>query len=345
MAIILSLRLSKLVVLAYKFFFSRLASLQENLDRYHRNSFSYRARIVSQSAPLFPENKVDPAEKLRQLRPSFSRKFHSYVLPTPIDAKGSVSTGSVNPVIHTAQTSLSKRTQNLWHSSPLDPKKYETIIGKEKVSGLSVTKAQFVLKESNNIASTQLPPPLLDGLLFPQHDKFTASDSKKIKRQAFSGPLASKPWSTKPVPVKHPQLFSGPLLRNQIPQPPSSSPKVSPSASPTFLSSPKISELHELPRPPPSSAYKSSRPPGVTGHSAPLVPRGQAHAKKEAVSNSASPLPTPASLGISRSFSVPSSDPRVVEVHLSKPMAPFHSSPMAEDVASPPLTPIVLSNS
>lgn len=301
--------------------------------------------MVSQSAPLFAENKVDPAEKLRQLRPSFSKKFHSYVLPTPINTKGSVSTGSVNPVTHTAQTNLSERTQNLWHSSPLDPRKYETFTGKGKVSGPAVTKAESVLKESNNIASTQLPPPLLDGHGFPQHDKFTASDSKKIKRQAFSGPLTSKPWSTKPVPVTHPQLFSGPILRNPIPQPSSSPPKVSPSASPTILSSPKISELHELPRPPSGSAYKSSRSPGVTGYSAPLVSRGQAHAKKKAVSNSASPLPTPPSLGISRSFSVPSSDPRVVEVQVSKPMSPFHGSQMGEDVASPPLTPIALSNS
>nr|XP_015902293.2 uncharacterized protein At2g33490 [Ziziphus jujuba var. spinosa] len=320
-------------------------SIEENLDRHRRNSFSRKARMVSQSAPLFAENKVDPAEKLRQLRPSFSKKFHSYVLPTPINTKGSVSTGSVNPVTHTAQTSLSERTQNLWHSSPLDPRKYETFTGKGKVSGPAVTKAESVLKESNNIASTQLPPPLLDGHGFPQHDKFTASDSKKIKRQAFSGPLTSKPWSTKPVPVTHPQLFSGPILRNPIPQPSSSPPKVSPSASPTILSSPKISELHELPRPPSGSAYKSSRSPGVTGYSAPLVSRGQAHAKKKAVSNSASPLPTPPSLGISRSFSVPSSDPRVVEVQVSKPMSPFHGSQMGEDVASPPLTPIALSNS
>ncbi|KAF3432336.1 hypothetical protein FNV43_RR27076 [Rhamnella rubrinervis] len=320
---------------------TKVESVKENLDRLRRYSSSFRSRMVSQSAPLFAENKVDPAEKLRQMRPSFSRKFHSYVLPTPIDTKGSVSTGSVKPVTQTAQTKLSERTQNLWHSSPLDLKKYETIMTDQKVSGPAAAKVQSVLKESNNIASTQLPPPLLDGLIFPRHD--IASDSKKIKRHAFSGPLASKAWPTKPVTVKHPQLFSGPLLRSPIPQPPSSSPKVSPNASPTFMSSPKISELHELPRPPSSSTYKSSRPPGVIGHSAPLVPRVQAQSNTKVGSNAASPLPKPPPLGISRSFSVPSSDPRVV-IHASKPMEAFHCSQIAEEVASPPLTPIALSN-
>lgn len=298
--------------------------------------------MVSQSAPLFAENKVDPAEKLRQIQPSLSRKFHSYVLPTPIDTKGSVSAGSVKPVIQTAKTKLSERTQNLWHSSPLDPKMYENITRDEKVSGPAATKVQSVLKESNNIASTQLPPPLLDGLLFARHDKLLDSDLKKIKRHAFSGPLTSKPWPTKPVTMKHPQLFSGPLLRNPMPQPPSSSPKVSPNASPTFMSSPKISELHELPRPPSGSDYKSSRSPVATGHSAPLVPRVQAQSITKMGSNAA-PLPKPPPLGISRSFSVPSSDPRVV-VHAPKPTAAFHSPQIAEEVASPPLTPIALSN-
>lgn len=284
---------------------------------------------------------MDPAEKFRQLRPSFTRKFHSYVLPTPIDTKGKVSTGSGNPVNHTAQASLSEATQNLWHSTPLEPKNYEKILKVEKVSPPTVTKILSVLKESNNnIATPQLPPPLLDGHIFSRHDQVAASDSKKIKRQAFSGPLTSKPWSTKPVALKHPQLFSGPLLRNPVPQPSSSPPKASSGASPPFMSSPKISELHELPRPPASSS-SSSRSSGLVGHSAPLVSRAQVHSSPKM--GTKSPLPKPPQI-ISRSLSIPSSGPRVVDLPVSRPIEVPVNSQIAEDLVSPPLSPITLSN-
>lgn len=313
-------------------------------DRLRRNSFSFKGRAFSQSAPLFPENKLDHTEKMRHLQPSLSRKFHSYVLPTPVDTNHSVSTGPGNTVPETVQTRLSGRW-NLWHSSPLEPNN-EKIMGDKKPAGPTVINAQSVLRESNNnIASHQLPPPLAGRMLSTGLDPLAAFDSKKLKRQAFSGPLTSKHSSSKPVSVGSHQMFSGPLLRNPIPQPPSvSPPKVSPNASPTFMSSPKISELHELPRPPVGLTSKSARP--LVGHSAPLAPRAQmlSTSSKPPLSPTASPLPTPPQI-IPRSFSIPSRSPRVTELHVSKSHEVFPVPEKSEDVASPPLSPIALSNS
>lgn len=314
---------------------------KENLERSRRHSFSFRGerRNGSQSAPLFAENKSVPFDKIQ---PSLARKFNSYVLPTPVAIKGS--TGLGNPAPQSFKTSLNEHANNLWHSTPLEHKKYERILGDEKFSGSALTNAQSVLRESNNAASlTRLPPPS-DRVLFSKFSPIAASDSKKIKRQAFSGPLASKPWPTKPVSVEHPRLFSGPILRNSMPQPPSTSPKVSPSTSPTFVSSPKISELHELPRPPASSASKSSRPLGLVGYSGPLISRGQvlSATNKTVVSRAASPLPQPPQV-VTRSFSIPSSAHTVMSIPVSKPVEIANNSGIFEDVASPPLTPISLS--
>ncbi|XP_004310118.1 PREDICTED: uncharacterized protein At2g33490 [Fragaria vesca subsp. vesca] len=324
--------------------FPKISSVEALKDRLRRNSFSFKGRAFSQSAPLFPENKLDQTEKMRHLQPSLSRKFHSYVLPTPVDTNHSVSTGPGNTVPETVQTRLSGR-QNLWHSSPLEPNN-EKIMGDKKPAGPTVINAQSVLRESNNnIASHRLPPPLAGRMLSTGLDPLAAFDSKKLKRLAFSGPLTSKHSSSKPVSVGSHQMFSGPLLRNPIPQPPSvSPPKVSPNASPTFMSSPKISELHELPRPPVGLTSKSARP--LVGHSAPLAPRAQMQStsSKPPLSPTASPLPTPPQI-IPRSFSIPSRSPRVTELHVSKSHEVFPVPEKSEDVASPPLSPIALSNS
>lgn len=318
--------------------------LQENLDKLQRNLFSFRVRTGSQSAPLFADNKPDTSEKLRQMRPSLSRKFSSYVLPTPVDAKSPISSGSNNPKPSKMQTNLNEPTKNLWHSSPLEQKKHEKDIGDE-FSGPVVRNAQSALRESNsNTASTRLPLPLVDGPSSFNHD-YVSAYSKKIKRHAFSGPLTSNPWPTKPVSAERVQLFSGPLLPTPIPQPPSSSPKVSPNASPTIVSSPKISELHELPRPP-TNFSSNSRLLGLVGHSGPLVSRGQkvSTANNLVVSSVASPLPVPPQ-AMSRSFSIPSSSTRVAALHGPRALESSHISSISEDIASPPLTPIALSSS
>ncbi|CAJ1845206.1 unnamed protein product [Sphenostylis stenocarpa] len=323
---------------------STAEAANENLDKLQRNLFSFRVRTGSQSAPLFADNKPDASEKLRQMRPSLSRKFSSYVLPTPVDAKSSTSSGSNNPKPSKMQVNLSEPTKNMWHSSPLEQKKPEKHIGDE-FSGSFVRSAQSVLKESNsNTGSTRLPLPLGDSLLSSNYDYISAY-SKKIKRHAFSGPLTSNPGPTKPVLVESVHLFSGPLLPTQIPQPRSSSPNVSRSTSPTLRSSPKISELHELPRPP-TSFPSNSRLLGLVGYSGPLVSRGQkaSSANSLVASSAASPLPIPPQ-AIARSFSIPSSGTRVAALHVPRTLDSSHRSSVSENIYSPPLMPIALSTS
>lgn len=308
------------------------------MDKLQRKLFSFRVRAGSQSAPLFPDNKPDPSEKLRQMRPSLSRKFSSYVLPTPVDAKSPISSGLNNPKPSKKQTNLNEPTKNLWYSSPLEQKKPKKDIGEEH-SGPTTRTAQSVLRETNsNTAFSRLPLPLVDSPVSLNHDNVSAY-SKKIKRHAFSGPLTSNPWLTRPVSMESVQLFSGPLLPTRIPQPPSSSPRVSPTASPTITSSPKISELHELPRPP-TNFPPNSRLLGLVGHSGPLVPRGQRVSATNSlfVTSVASPLPTPPQ-AMARSFSIPSSSARVAELHGSRGRESSRTSSLSEDIASPPLTP------
>ncbi|KAJ8759397.1 hypothetical protein K2173_006917 [Erythroxylum novogranatense] len=327
---------------------------KENIEGSYRKSFSYRVEIRpgSQSAPLFADNKSTPADKLKQMRPSSTRKFNSYVLPTPLDAQNPNFTAPGSLVPHTLKTSLSGRPHNLWHSSPLDPKKYNKFVD-DKLSGPTVINVHSVLRESNNnVISTQLPRPLADGLFASRPDPLGASDYKKIKRYAFSGPIGGKPWPAKQISVEQPQLFSGPLLQNSRglssspPQvSPKLSPKASPSASPKFMSSPKISELHELPRPPANSTSKSSKPVSLVGHSAPLMPKANVlpNTGKSLVPKAASPLPTPSQV-VTRSFSIPSSGLRAMALNVSKPLEAVRNAEITESDASPPLTPITLSD-
>ncbi|KAL1314585.1 hypothetical protein AAHE18_16G199000 [Arachis hypogaea] len=269
-------------------------------------------RVSSYSAPILAEKKVkfDPAEKVRQMLASPTTKSSAYVLPTPLNIKESKGSSVPRP-------SASGLPHNLWHSSPLDEKKNEKDFVDGKLSEPTIPRPHTVLKESNSdTTSTQLPRPLSDGLSPPQVDIFSASDA----------------GSTEPPPI------SVVLTRLPVPQP--SSPKVSPSASPPLVSSPRISELHELPRPPgnPSTKQvKSSR----TGHSAPLVFRNPEHPVinrlPTAVSSAASPLPTPPII-VSRSFSIPSSSQRAMALNVSKFLDNPQVSEQAAESASP-LTP------
>ncbi|XP_059656597.1 uncharacterized protein At2g33490 isoform X2 [Cornus florida] len=327
---------------------------KENLDKIpDRDSLAFgrEQKTCSQSAPLFAEKKVDPAERFRHMRQLSTRKFHTYVLPTPDETKGQVSTGLDSQIPQTRRASISGGVPNLWHSSPLEQKKYEKILGDEKLPRPTVINTHAVLKESNNnTTSSRLPPPLSEGLSLPQIDR-RASDTKKIKRQAFSGPLSNQSWlnksvlsSREPVISKvHPLLFSGPILRTPLPLS-SSPPKVSPTASPPFMSSPKISELHELPRPPANSNSKLAARPYLVTHSSPLMSKGQEHpaTNKFVVSNAASPLPTPPQT-VPRSFSIPSRGQKATLLPVSEVLEAPPKSKMAEDIASPPLTPISLS--
>ncbi|XP_004492994.1 uncharacterized protein At2g33490-like isoform X2 [Cicer arietinum] len=307
---------------------STTETAETSLDKNHGDfKVSNRDRRVSFSAPIYAEKKFDPAEKVRQLLSSSAAKPNAYVLPTPVDIKEAKTSSA-------PRLSASGSSHDLWHSSPLDDKKNGKDFVDGKLSEPAVPRAHSILKESNSdTTSTQLPRPSTEGQSLPQVDIFNVSDTKKIKRQAFSGPLTNKPLSVKPI--------SGGFPRMPIPQP--SSPKASPGASPPLVSSPRISELHELPRPPGNQTSKATKSFRV-GHSAPLVSRNPEHPATNkfppVVSSSASPLPTPPII-VSRSFSIPSSSQRSTVLNVTNKYLHTHQIPeKVEEAASPPLTPL-----
>ncbi|PKI60305.1 uncharacterized protein At2g33490-like [Punica granatum] len=290
-------------------------NLERNQGDFHVPNREHH-RMNSYSAPIFVEKKFDPAEKVRQMQHLSASKPNSYVLPTPSEGKGGTAPRS-------KPTGLGGSDHNLSHSSPLEQRKQDS-------------KPVPELKDGKYNGFSQLPPPLPEGFM---------SDIEKFKRQAFSGPLTSKPVSKKPVlsasgPISSselPHLVSGMLSRSAQP---SSSPKVSPSASPPLVSSPRINELHKLPRPPGNKPAKSS---GVAGHSAPLVYRNQEFSPTNKIPSTASPLPAPP-LTVPRSFSIPSSSQRAMAFNVGKILEPPRVSSTAEKVSSPPLTSISLAN-
>lgn len=305
-------------------------------------------RFSSYSAPILAEKKFDPADKVRQLVTPSTAKSNAYVLPTPVDIKET----NITKLSHSGpRPSSSGRSHNLRHSSPLDEKN-EKDCGDGKSSERTTRGAPSVLKESNSDAtSSQLPRPSSEGLTPPQVDVFNAFDTKKVKRQALSGPLTSKPVSVKPLLSGNSTgltetlpLVSGIPSRFSMPQP--LSPKASSSALPSFVSSSRMSELHELPRPPNNQLAKPAKSSQVA-HSAPLVSRNQEGSAinkiPAAASTAASPLPTPP-LIVSRSFSIPPSSQRGMSLHVAK-ILDTSQVPDKAEILSPPLTPITLSDS
>ncbi|CAA3023975.1 uncharacterized protein At2g33490-like [Olea europaea subsp. europaea] len=318
---------------------TKLGASKENLERTGRNSFGFHreTKLTSQSAPIFREKKLDPAGMPRQMLPSPSRRFTSYVLPTPVEAK---SLGSGKADFEDPQHK--QVNNNLWYSSPLDQKKYEKVVANEKSSDSVLLDAQQVLTESNNnTKSSRLPPPLLDGFSSKQFDPNVAFDTRKVKRQAFSGPITGKPWPKNPnlsasghiISSEYPLPFSGSILRAPLPQP-TSMPKLSSRVLPTFMSSPIISELHELPLPPAHLASK--RLSNRIAHSGPLVSEG---CELPTTSIAKSTLPMP-SQTISRSYSIPSGSREESVLHL--PLEASQNLKMTEGITSPPITPISL---
>lgn len=264
--------------------------------------------MSSHSAPLFPEKKPDVSERLRQANPS----FNAYVLPTPNDSKYSKpASQAINP------RPPNHSAGNIWHSSPLEPIKS----GKDA---------------ENNSLYGRLPRPSTT-------DTHHQQQQQSAGRHAFSGPL--KPSSTKPVTTA--DSYSGAFC--PLPTPPvlqphphsSSSPRVSPTASPPPASSPRLNELHQLPRPPGHFAPppRRAKSPGLVGHSAPLTGWNQERSTvtvsaPSATNIVASPLPVPP-LVVPRSYSIPSRNQRAVS------QRPVERSD--DRVSSPPLTPMSLS--
>ncbi|XP_060193100.1 uncharacterized protein At2g33490-like [Lycium barbarum] len=334
---------------------STLASGMEEVELDFRPNqeqvYTRQQHVGSHSAPIFAE-KLDISDRIKQAQTSV-RNFHTYALPTPADAKSSGSRTSVS-LLHSSTTNTSGGSNNPWHSSPLNMDKYSKFAD-DNLSTDSLAKGQSTAQEiKDHSLSTPLPPPLAEGTSLPQNDLQNGIDARKIRRPSFSGPLASKPSSSKPLllsasgpiglaerPLLEPGLASG----IPITQPPSTL-DVSHSASPPLVSSPKISELHELPRPPGLLASKPSSSTAF-GHSAPLVNRNQetspTNQSPVLASNTGSPLPLPP-LTIPRSFSIPSNNQRAMALHVAQLLESPQRKGKGDGMCSPPLTPISISN-
>ncbi|KAI7729852.1 hypothetical protein M8C21_025636 [Ambrosia artemisiifolia] len=286
-----------------------------NVNKYQREqSLGRQRRVSSYSAPLYPE-KIDPSGKPpKETQPG--RKFHSYVLPPPVDTK----------------TSNSRTPPTSGFQYPLPDEKHEKDTGNDNTSTSASASKPTRSTENATSSTTQLPAPSTERFSFPQHHS-TAYDGKTAaKRQAYSGPL---------TPSKS---FSGKMMSSSGGQNVSSR-----SVSPPNLSSPKISELHELPRPPPpgSTSLTFSKPSGLIGHNTPPLffknqeASSQPSNKRPVLTSTvASPLPVPP-LVVSRSFSIPSTNQRAIS---SLHVPDLKVSPHTGQAPSPPLTPVSLAN-
>lgn len=221
------------------------------------------------------------------------------------------------PVVDTKNPISKTPTNNPFQNlqHQIRDEKHERDIHDDNTSTSSASKSQSVEKDVN-----------------------TKFDGKAAKRQAYSGPLPPS------------KTFSGKMSSSWVPV----SQNASRSVSPPPLSSPKISELHELPRPPTSMTFKpvASSSSGLIGHSAPLFFKNKEtsppppNKRPILTSTAASPLPPPP-LVVSRSFSIPASNQRamaaVAALHVPK-LKLMESTQPSGQVGSPPLTPASLAN-
>ncbi|KAL7204600.1 hypothetical protein ACSBR2_017638 [Camellia fascicularis] len=128
---------------------STVENAEVNLNKsVGEQNFNREHRVGSHSAPIFAEKKFDPAERAREMQPS-ARKFHSYVLPTPVDVKSSISRTNGSD-LQLRPTSHIGSTHSLWHSPPLEPEKREKDCTDDNLSVPAISKAQLKLKESSS---------------------------------------------------------------------------------------------------------------------------------------------------------------------------------------------------
>ncbi|RWV91944.1 hypothetical protein GW17_00045726 [Ensete ventricosum] len=286
-------------------YFSR-NSMEEDVDRCESDSFLFNkdVRAVSLSAPLFSDRNRKSSETTSQMQPLSTERLYTYALPTPVNVKSSTSTGPTNSISASGVENKGACSTQLWHSSPSNflGNNYRDV---ELPSPTSLPIKQSVFKESKTVGSPiRMPSACTEGML-SQLITSNISDSKKIGRQVFSGPLTSKPLPSKPASFTNNSMSSVEHLPG-VPAKPTSIP--TPKLSVPPVTSPRMNELHELPRPP-IGCGKHLGSFNLIGHSALLVPRGQganATSKQLPISSCiATPLPEPPGVMV-RSFSIPS---------------------------------------
>lgn len=315
---------------------------------------SRRSMVGSKSAPIIPSTygKSDGIEKVPDVQPSMAtqRNLPTYALPIPVGAKSGNITGLINSAIGTRPVVGSGAVSSSWHTSnDLNLRESGEISRSGHLLRFShISRAQPLPEEPHSTNSVH--PPL-------RFDTPVASDSKRIKRHAYSGPLTGKTWSSRPIlqgsgPLVsrqvEPSFKSGPMARSSISHPFGSS-KISPSVSPPNLSPPHTNKFYELPKPP-NDSTKPPRLSNIIAHSAPLVAKkNQEHLivqkPGQATSKPASPLPPPPPGLVTRSFSIPSSCQKGQSLHLPKISEVSEGIQITEEAPSPPLTPIPFPNS
>ncbi|CAA0813156.1 Uncharacterized protein SHERM_13715 [Striga hermonthica] len=265
---------------------------------------SHRCQASSYSAPIYKE-KIDLAERIKEMLSAMPKlNSNTHVLPTPSDAKATALSGTTTP--------SSRSPKNTWHSSPLDTEKQKKIINHNLPDPCVSENPKTSLDENiQNKHFLPVPCPLTEGA-----DERVGFDTTwRTKRQSFSDSLASKPSSN------HHRFNTG-----------------GSNASPQISSSPKINELHELPRPPDSCGPNLKLSVEALGHSAPLGNRNRlANWNPSSPSSEGSPLPLP-HLTVSRTFSIRSSGQREVALPPGKLL---QSSQVVQNmqITSPPLSP------
>lgn len=261
--------------------------------------------LGSQSAPIFAHNKFDSSEKTKETPRPSTRKYHTYVLPTPVEVKNS-----------TANTSFSSTL----------PKSNSAAQTEQKPSP-SEQHRPAELKDKNLPSSIKSPKAL------PVPTESPILEQKQLKWQAFSGPLMAKSGSKGAFSVTYgpPRSVSPGLSINntsppistlkigtlhELPRPPVFAAQRGAPASLIGHSAPLTSRAQELP---------TARKPFVV---APQMP---------------SPLPAPPAF-VPRSFSIPyRGQKRTVGVGNKQLEFPRILS-LTEEVESPPLTPLSLTS-
>ncbi|KAI0491369.1 hypothetical protein KFK09_025629 [Dendrobium nobile] len=221
--------------------------------------------------------------------------------------------------------------------TPLDVKNSASVTTNVSFSSaLPKTKAGLEIEQKQTSPMEPHKPPYLKDKNSPspiRSPKTPSLSPKQMKWQAFSGPIMVKSGSNK--------AFSAPY----------GFPKTEDSASHSqvlnALSSPKISALHELPRPPISLLPQSGIQNSFVGHSAPLISRGQEIQTGRIFpvsSPTAMPLPAPPT-SVPRSFSIPYSGQRTplgTVVNKQLDLVRRDHLNLTEEIDSPPLTPLSL---
>lgn len=300
-----------------------------------------RTPYSSQSAPICANKKLDSAEKIESS--AGVRKFHSYVLPKPRNDRNLNPNPHAAPFLETPTPCNDKNRSP--HTTTPHPSSHTTL---ETKGSQSPKESEFsgATKSSRNSITTEnriysgpirMPSDFSEKPSGPQFNRHEAYAANKLKRQSFSGPLTNQPFSSKPIvsQYRHSTEFPHPvsLASHRMPTPKSSiSPNVAPRTLPPVTSL-KISELHELPRPPISSE-KATGPSSFIGYSGPLVSRAKNNMMSSRPS-SVHPLPKPIGQ-MSRSFSIPSNSQRIPVFAVSKLLETPQNPVRIEEITSPP---------